>query len=86
MFFTVGPSCLSTDSIFKAIEYKWQLESWNQRKKERKALVDEIKIHNKGKDAAAKTKYTKADYERMLRWKMGGNALKMKQRARRLMH
>jgi hypothetical protein len=38
--------------------------------------VDEITIHNKGKDAAAKTKYTKADCERMLRWKMGENALK----------
>jgi uncharacterized protein YfbU (UPF0304 family) len=76
MFFTVGPSSLSTDSIFKAIEYKRQLEAWNQRKKERKALVDEMTIHNKGKDAAAKTKYTKADYERMLRRKMGANALK----------
>jgi hypothetical protein len=38
--------------------------------------VDEITIHKKGKDAAAKTKYTKADYERILRWKMGANALK----------
>jgi uncharacterized protein YfbU (UPF0304 family) len=76
MFFTVGPSCLSTDYIFKAIEYKRQLEAWNQRKKERKALVDEIKIHNKGKDAAANTKYIKADYERMMRWKMGGNEFK----------
>jgi hypothetical protein len=66
MFFTVGPSCLSTDSIFKAIEYRRQLEAWNQRKKERKALVDEMKIYNKGKDTAAKTKYTRADYERML--------------------
>jgi hypothetical protein len=76
MFFTVDPSCLSTDSIFKAIEYKQQFDSWNQRKKERKALVDEMTIHNKRKDAAAKTKYTKADYERMLRWKMGANAFK----------
>jgi hypothetical protein len=67
MFFTVGPSCLSTDSIFKAIEYKRQLEAYNQRKKERKALVDDMAIHNKGRDAAAKTKYTKGDYERMLR-------------------
>jgi hypothetical protein len=32
MFFTVGPSCLSTDSIFKAIAYKRQLEAWHQRK------------------------------------------------------
>jgi hypothetical protein len=38
--------------------------------------VDEMTIHNKGKDTAAKTKYTKADYERMLRWKMGANAFK----------
>jgi hypothetical protein len=38
--------------------------------------VDEMTIHNKGKDAAAKTKYTKADYERMLRWKMGEIAFK----------
>jgi hypothetical protein len=42
MFVTVGPSCLSTDSIFKAIEYKRQLEAWNQKKKERKAPVDEM--------------------------------------------
>jgi hypothetical protein len=75
-FLTVGPSCLSTDSIFKAIEYKRELEAWNQRKKERKALVDEITIYNKGKDAAAEKIYTKADYERMLRWKMGANAFK----------
>jgi hypothetical protein len=54
IFFTVGPSCLSTDSIFKAIAYKRKLEAWNQRKKERKALVDEMTIHNKGKDATAK--------------------------------
>jgi hypothetical protein len=27
MFFTVVSSFLSTDSIFKAIEYKWQLEA-----------------------------------------------------------
>jgi hypothetical protein len=33
MIFTVGPSCLSTDYILKAIEYKRQLEAWNQRKK-----------------------------------------------------
>jgi hypothetical protein len=38
--------------------------------------VDEMTIHNKGKDAAAKSKYTKADDERMLRWKMGANTLK----------
>jgi hypothetical protein len=71
MFFTVVSRFLSTGSIFKTIEYKWQLEAWNQRNKGRKALMDEITIHNKGKDAAEKTKYTKADYERMLRWKMG---------------
>jgi hypothetical protein len=76
MFFTVGPSCRITDSIFKAIEYKRQLEACNQRKKERKALVDEMTIHNKGKGAAAKTKYTKADYDRMMQWKMGANAFK----------
>jgi hypothetical protein len=76
IFFTVGPSCLSTDSISKAIEYKRQLKDWNQRKKERKALTDEMTIHNKVKDAAAKTKYTKARYDRMLRWNMGANAFK----------
>jgi hypothetical protein len=38
--------------------------------------VDEMTIHNKGKDAAAKTKYTKADYQRMLRRKIGANAFK----------
>jgi hypothetical protein len=38
--------------------------------------VDEMTIHNKGKDAAAKKIYTKADYERMPRWNMGANAFK----------
>jgi hypothetical protein len=38
--------------------------------------VDEITIHNKGKDAAARAKYIKADYERIMRWKMGANAFK----------
>jgi hypothetical protein len=82
--FTVGPSCLITDSIFKAIEYKQQLEAWNQRNKERKALVDEMTIHNKGKDAAAKAKYTKADYEIMLRWKMGVNAFKNEEKGQKV--
>jgi hypothetical protein len=56
MFFTVGPSCLITDSIFKFIAYKRQLESFNQSGKDRKALVDETTTHIKGKDTAEKNK------------------------------
>jgi hypothetical protein len=44
--------------------------------RKRKALVDEMTIHNKGKDATAKTKYTKTDYDRIMRWKMGENTFK----------
>jgi hypothetical protein len=33
MFFTVGPSCLSTDSIFKSIEYSGSLRLGIREKK-----------------------------------------------------
>jgi hypothetical protein len=33
-------------------------------------------IHNKGKHASMKPKYTKVDYERMLRWKLGVKGFK----------
>jgi hypothetical protein len=34
IFFVVGPSCLSADEIFKAIEYKKKLELWDTACKE----------------------------------------------------
>jgi hypothetical protein len=47
MFFTVGPSCLSTDAIFKAIEHKRQLEEWKERVKKRKVILEEKMAQDK---------------------------------------
>jgi hypothetical protein len=70
MFFTVSPSCLSTDAIFKAIEQKRQQEEWKERVKKRKGILEEKTAQDKGREAAAKERKNKGDYERMLRWKM----------------
>jgi hypothetical protein len=47
MLFVVGPKCLSTDEIFKAIQYKQMLEAWEKSTKERKKLTDERTLHKK---------------------------------------
>jgi hypothetical protein len=59
MFFTVGPSCLSTDAIFKAIENKRQLEEWKERVKKRKGILEEKTAQDKGREAAAKERNNK---------------------------
>jgi hypothetical protein len=69
-FFTVGPSCLSTDAIFKAIDHKRQLEEWKERVKKRKGILEENMVEDKGREAAAKERKNKGGYVRMLRWKM----------------
>jgi hypothetical protein len=51
IFFAVGPKCLSTDEIFKAMKYKKTLEAWEQRIKERNCLIDEKLKHDAGRDA-----------------------------------
>jgi hypothetical protein len=48
IFFIVGPSCLSTDEIFRAIEYKKKLELWEKACKEREKIKSKEKLHLKG--------------------------------------
>jgi hypothetical protein len=43
--FVVGPSCLGTDNIFKAIEYKKKLELWETDCKERDKVKSKKKLH-----------------------------------------
>jgi hypothetical protein len=84
MCLTVGPSCLSTDAIFKAIEHKRQLEEWKERVKKRKGILEEKTAQDKGREAAAKERKNKGDYERMLRCKMGTENYKADERGKKI--
>jgi hypothetical protein len=84
IFFTAGPSCLSTDEIFKAIEHRRQLEEWKERAKKRKAILEENTAQDKGREAAAKERKNKGDYERVLRWKMGTEKYKADARGKQI--
>jgi hypothetical protein len=64
IFSVVGPSCLSTTKIFKAIKYKRKLELWDTDCKEREKIRSEKKLHEKR---------IEAHYKDILRWKMGYN-------------
>jgi hypothetical protein len=75
IFFVVGPKCLSTDEIFKAIQYKKMLEVW-EKSMERKKLVDEGALHKKARAVESKGTKTRPDYEKLLRWKMGAYKFK----------
>jgi hypothetical protein len=74
IFFVVGPSCLSTDEIFKAIEYKKKLELWETACKEREKIKSEEKLHEKGIQAMGKETKKNRHYKDALRWKMGASA------------
>jgi hypothetical protein len=74
IFFVVGHSCLSTDEIFKAIEYKKKLELWETACKEREKIKSEEKLHEKGIQATGKETKKKRHYEDVLRWKVGAAA------------
>jgi hypothetical protein len=67
IFFVVGPSCLSTDKIFKAIEYKKKLELWETSCKERQNIKSEEKLHEKGIQAMGKETKKRRHYEDVLR-------------------
>jgi hypothetical protein len=49
IFFVLGPKCLSTDEIFKAMQYRNMFEAWEKSTKERKKLVDERALHEKAR-------------------------------------
>jgi hypothetical protein len=76
IFFVVGPKCLSTDEIFKAIQYKKMWEVWEKSTKKRKKLVDEKALHEKARAVESKGTKAKPDYEKLLRWKMGADKFK----------
>jgi hypothetical protein len=84
IFFVVGPKCLSTDEIFKAIQYKKMLEAWEESTKERKRLVDERALHEKARAVESKGTKTKPDYEKLLRWKMGADKFKKEGKGKKL--
>jgi hypothetical protein len=70
IFFGVGPKCLSTDEIFKVIQYKKMLEGWEgweKSTKERKKLVDDRALREKGRAVESKGTKTKPEYEKLLR-------------------
>jgi hypothetical protein len=76
IFFVVGPKCLSTDEIFKAMQYNKMLQAREQRIKERNCLLDENLKHDAGREAALKVAPKKPDHDAMLRWKMGADKYK----------
>jgi hypothetical protein len=84
ILFVVGPKCLSTDEMFKAIEYKKMLEEWEKSKKERKKLVGERTLHKKGRVVESKATKTKSDYEKLLIWKMSADKFKKEGKGKNL--
>jgi hypothetical protein len=80
----VGPKCLGTDEIFKAIQYKKMLEAWEKSTKERKKLVHERALHEKARAVESKGTKTKPDYEKLLRWKMGADKFKKEGRGKNM--
>jgi hypothetical protein len=84
IFFVVGPKCLSTDEIFKAIQYKKKLEAWEKSTKESNKLVDERALHEKVRAVESKGTKTKPDYEKLLRWKMGDEKFKKEGKGKKL--
>jgi hypothetical protein len=84
IFFVVGPNSLSTDEIFKIIQYKKMLEAWQKSTKEKKKLVDERALHEKARAVESKGTNTKPDYEKLLRWKTGADKYKKEGRGNKL--
>jgi hypothetical protein len=84
MFFVVGPSYISTDESFKAIEYKNKLELWETACKERENIKSEEKLHEKGIQAMGKETKKKRHYEDVLRWKMGAAAYNKDAKGKRI--
>jgi hypothetical protein len=82
--FVVGPSCLGTDEIFKAIEYKKKLELWETACKEREKIKSEEKLHEKGIQAMGKDTKKRRHYEDVLRSKMGAAAYNKDMKGKRI--
>jgi hypothetical protein len=75
IFFVVGPSCLSTDKNFKAIEYKKKLELWETACKEREKIKSEEKLHAKGDPSDGQGNEEKASLRRHLALENGRSGL-----------
>ena len=71
LFYQVGPTCLSTDMIFQAFEYKELLAKYKLECDSFKRIQKKKECEIKGKMALAKTRLTVKDYECLLRWKIG---------------
>ncbi len=71
IFYNIGPSCLSTDKMFQALEYKDLLSMYNKSVAAHKTLVGRKEIELKAKALLSKEKPTVKDYQDMLRWKLG---------------
>jgi hypothetical protein len=84
IFFVVGTKCLSTDEIFKDIQYTKISEAWVKPTKEGKKLVDELALHEKVRDVESKGTKTKPDYEKLLRWKIGADKFKKEGKVKNL--
>jgi hypothetical protein len=84
ILFSVSPKYLSTDEIFKAIQYKKMLEAWEKSTKERKKLVDERALHEKARAVESKGTKTKPDHEKLLRWNMGAEKFKKEGKGKNL--
>ncbi len=73
LMYTIGPSCLSSDEIFQAFEYRELLKVYNTAKKDRAAFDKKKKLETSAKALLAlnKTTYTMSEKQLLLRWKLG---------------
>jgi len=66
VFYTIGPSCLSTDEMFQAMEYKDLLSKHKKDVAAHKVLVSNKQTHSKAKELLTKEKPTVKDYQQLL--------------------
>ena len=73
LFYTVGPTCLSTDEIFMAFEYRERLKQHEVDKKKMAAVEKDKALEDKAKAILAlqKPHHTKPELETLLKWKLG---------------
>jgi hypothetical protein len=70
---TIGPTCLSTDEIFIAFEYRDHLKVYTVQKKESAFISKKRETQEKAKELMTLNKRTcmVGDFQLLLRWKLG---------------
>ncbi len=71
MFFTIGPTCLSTDEIFISKAYQVLQQEYIKEQAAYAKLVKLKEVEVKAKALLNKEWLVVADYKNLLRWKLG---------------